>query len=259
MNEKKGNFSYYFYVDYFLGINYKAIENDRQNVKLLNRKTQELIDFVFNSKPQKIGNVNFEMKTKAPGLIAGIGYPHSIDKIKGGLKFGFSLDYTTGIPYIPGSSIKGVVRDVLGIDDDERIQRLRQEIKKHPEKKEENELMIENINRMKPQKEAFLKKITGEKFEDIKKELFSEDVFLDAFLVAENEKIFDDDFITPHRELFKNPVPIRFLKIKKDVRFLFNFDFNKNARLKEKLIKEILKNIGVGAKTNMGYGRFEEV
>jgi len=53
-----------------------------------------------------------ELTTVYPGLLIGSGYPHESSVI-GELKLGFHFDYTTGLPVIPGSSIKGVLRDAF--------------------------------------------------------------------------------------------------------------------------------------------------
>jgi len=218
------NFSYYFYVDYFKDIDYFNLAS-KKNEEKLKRKSNDLLNFKITSTPKKLGNTSFVLKLLPPGAIFGIGYLHDID-IKGGFKLGLSLDYTTGVPYIPGSSIKGVVRDFF---DGEKLLK---------EKKE------------------WIKLIVDVDFYELKKELIEEDIFFDAFVVANNEKIFDEDYITPHKEITKNPIPIKFLKIKAYTKFRFCFEFKKHKNEKEKLIKEILKR-GVGAKTSFGFGRFE--
>lgn len=48
-----------------------------------------------------------------PGLIAGTGTARAIPDIEGCIQNGISLDHTTGLPYISGSSIKGSLRSAL--------------------------------------------------------------------------------------------------------------------------------------------------
>ena len=224
------NFSYYFYVDYFKDINYENLK-EKSNEKVLKKKSNDLLKFKITSNPMKIGNSCLDLKLLPPGLLVGVGYPHEINGIKGGFKFGLSLDYTTGIPYIPGSSIKGVIKDFFGGE------------------KPEKDKYIKS-------KKEWIKSIIGEfDFDELRRELFEKDIFFDAFIIANNEEIFDEDFITPHKKLTKNPVPLRILKIKPYVKFRFCFEFFENREKKEKLIKEILKR-GVGAKTSFGFGRF---
>jgi CRISPR-associated protein Cmr6 len=225
------NFSYYFYVDYFKDLDYSNLQS-KDNKKILDNKSNNLLHFKITNNPTKFGNCSFDMQVSSPGLLVGIGYPHEIEEIKGGFKFGLSLDYTTGVPYIPGSSIKGVLKDIFG-----------------GEKPNKDKLIKE--------KKEWIKSIIGEfDFEVLREELFEgEDIFFDAFIIANNEKVFDDDYITPHKQITKEPIPLRFLKIK-NAKFRFCFYFKKNKEKKEKLIKEVLKR-GVGAKTAFGFGRFQ--
>jgi hypothetical protein len=61
---------------------------------------------------------------------------------------------------------------------------------------------------------------------------------------------------------FTSPNPIQFLKVLPKVKFQFQFQLKEGGGLKEKqkelLFKEILCFMGAGAKTNVGYGQFEE-
>ena len=97
--------------------------------------------------------------------------------------------------------------------------------------------------------------------------MYEHDVYLDAHITGTNnegKRIFGEDYITPHLEALKNPVPVRFLKILPGVRFQFNFilhDSNLAGMAisvadKEQLYRGILQQFGVGAKTNVGYGQF---
>ena len=52
---------------------------------------------------------SFELYTAYPGVLIGTGNPHEIS-MENAIKCGFSFDYVTGLPYIPGSSIKGMLR-----------------------------------------------------------------------------------------------------------------------------------------------------
>ena len=198
----------------------------------------------------------FELKTTYPGLLVGAGYMHPVsEKNEEDFQLGFYFDWTTGVPVIPGSTVKGVLRSVFPGDDknDEIIE-------------EKCEYLVEcadlgNIEN----KIKFIKKLEINIFEK------KGDVFFDAFIpnngIPNNGKIFAEDYITPHPHPFKNPKPIRFLKIGPDVIFKFQFHL-KDSRIKlnnkdfvdvkvetkEKLFKKILKDFGIGAKRNTGYG-----
>jgi CRISPR-associated protein Cmr6 len=82
-----------------------------------------------------------------------------------------------------------------------------------------------------------------------------------------------DDYITSHQNWnnlkmspFQNPNPVRFLKVRSGVTFTFGFrltdtvisdDLLFSKELKRELFKKILLDLGIGAKTNVGYGQFE--
>lgn len=109
------------------------------------------------------------------------------------------------------------------------------------------------------------------------------DIFHDAILSGpENTTFLGDDFITPHKnttkdnipDALKNPNPIQFLKVLPGKSFTFQFRLTdkyfllnpKTKELEEKerllsaehrrlLFQAILEDIGIGAKTNVGYGQ----
>jgi len=64
---------------------------------------------------------SFELTTIYPGLLIGAGYSHpALKEIKksdrdevGDFQLGFFFDHTTGLPVIPGSSVKGVLKSVF--------------------------------------------------------------------------------------------------------------------------------------------------
>ena len=75
-----------------------------------------------------------------------------------------------------------------------------------------------------------------------------------------SNRILGDDYITPHKDEFSSPIPIKFLKVMPNVVFKFSFDLKDSKSLnitkkqKEELFKSIILDLGVGAKTNIGYG-----
>ncbi|MGN0502005.1 MAG: type III-B CRISPR module RAMP protein Cmr6, partial [Ruminococcus sp.] len=155
-------------------------------------------------------------------------------------KMGFSFDYVTGQPYIPGSSVKGV---------------LRSHFKNHPEAVAE----ILNSNG----KYCVSKEDVG----NLEKLIFdNSDVFLDAVVYdgSKNKKLIGFDYITPHKEVTQNPNPIKIIKVLPDVCFEFRFvlsDKEINGRIFPAgklrcLFCELLCIFGAGAKTNAGYGNF---
>lgn len=211
---------------------------------------------VINSLSKLNNYETFNLKTTYPGLLIGSGVSHGVTS-EADIKVGLQFDYTTGLPYIPGSSIKGVLRSVFP---DPNLS------------KEDNESHIEYL-RIK------LKEITGKEWkkEDIsslRKKLFEEgensslrDIFFDALMVGTSSKakpFLGNDYITPHKNPFDDPTPIQFIKVLPDVEFRFSFQLNANVpELKPKerilLYKKILLDWGVGAKVNLGYGDMVEI
>jgi len=191
------------------------------------------------------GFAGFYMKTAYPGMLIGAGYAHDFktddDSANESIKIGFSFDYTNGLPYIPGSSVKGVLRSMFR------------------EKEVLSELLAACIG-----KEAAdsvdADALENDIFED------GRDTFLDAVLIAgdKNGKILGEDYITPHEKETKNPVPIKMIKILPDVFFEFRFILKDSvdgqgnvilsAAQKKELFGALLEISGAGAKTNVGYG-----
>ncbi len=194
------------------------------------------------------GVMSFSLKTTYPGLIIGAGYNHPASEKEEGqssdFQLGFYFDHTTGMPLIPGSTVKGILKSIFPKEEDAG------------EIKEEKLIYINTILN----KENLLKQDNWER-------LFEKgNIFFDAYVsgMPENGKIFAEDYITPHTKgPFKNPTPIRFLKIAPDVTFTFQVKL-KDSDLgdgqiittseKLALFKKILLDFGIGAKRNVGYG-----
>lgn len=206
----------------------------------------------------------FRMKTSYPGLLVGTGYAHEAEKGSNDcIKLGFSFDYVTGQPYVPGSSVKGMLKscfqpDVVGGVLGE-IQENAQDYKIPKE-----DLLTQNQ----------IATLTN-KLEDLKTDIFDgRDVFFDAVLysggrinsesLGEKKKgnVMALDYITPHGEATKNPTPLMMVKVLPDVIFEFRFRLSDSivegitvsAQQKIALFRTLLELFGVGAKTNVGYG-----
>lgn len=93
---------------------------------------------------------------------------------------------------------------------------------------------------------------------------YERDVFFDAFPVLSDKssiRLFEIDTITHHTSPFEDPNPISFLKIRPRVSFSFLFKLHDgilSRRQKLLLFYKILCDKGVGAKTNVGYGKFKD-
>ncbi len=228
------NLGWFFYKDYFNDINWNDLKSNF-NEKNIKNKIIKLIDQQIKIKESlNLGNIYFTATTTYPGLLIGSGYLHELPDIKGQAILGFDFDYTTGLPVIRGSSIKGVLRSAF----------------EHPEYIQD----ILNNNSI--------------DVEDLKQDIFEnqKDIFFDAEIVKAGTKILEDDYITPHKETLKNPIPLRFIKIAPNVTFRFDFvltDYKKDNIFISKndkviLFAQILCDLGIGAKTNVGYGKFED-
>ena len=202
----------------------------------------------------KLGKHGFPLNTTSPGLIIGSGYTHGIASDED-VKTGFYFDHTTGLPLIPGSSVKGVLRSLFGLAQKNRTERY---------KEEKTAFIRELLNDESIDVDALAKEI----FEGIDARtqkplpIYQRDRFYDATIVAvENGELIQEDYITPHKEPLKNPIPIKIIKVAGGVSFRFDFDLQDSiitAVQKELLFAKLLQFSGIGAKTNVGYGQFEE-
>ena len=226
--QKNPNLGWLFYKEYFFDLNYQNIESNENKIK---NKIKNILNTRVTYKNQKnpFSNFNFELTTIYPGLLLGSGYLHELPDVKGQIILGFDFDYTTGLPIIRGSSIKGVLRSAF------------------EHKEYIKELLDDNT--------IDINYLIDKIFEN------RNDIFFDAFAIKSKGKILNDDYITPHKSELKNPIPLRFIKVSPEVTFRFEFRLSDAGIKKEKklnLFKQIILDLGLGAKTNVGYGKFKE-
>jgi CRISPR-associated protein Cmr6 len=210
----------------------------------------------------------FHLKTTYPGLLIGGGYTHDTGA-KGDFKIGFFFDHTSGQPIIPGSSVKGVLRSVFELDTND------------DGKKFTGEKYVSAFNFFLKEAQIFNIDITEpEIIRNFKREIFGSkkkpgiDIFFDAVIDitrSGSKRIVSTDFITPHKHMgtprrpeldqFSNPTPLMLLKVTPQIYFEFRFKLTDselmNVPSKLKFFEAILKTLGIGAKTNVGYGQFE--
>jgi len=237
------NLGWLFYKEYFRGLNYADLENE-ENEHIIQKKVKNLItQTVTLDKDEMLGNTHFKATTTYPGLILGSGNIHELPDIKGQAILGFSFDYTSGLPIIAGSSIKGVLRSAF----------------KYPEYIQEilNSMGVEANIYEQDEAKAIVSKI-----KELELEIFdNNDIFFDAVVVASGgSTLLGDDYITPHGDALKNPIPLRFIKVMPNVTFRFDFELTSgliSKRAKSELFQNILEDLGLGAKTNVGYGKFD--
>lgn len=223
---------------------YKNIKKDTIN-KLLDKKHQDQASFCVSFSP-KYETVIFKAKLKTP-LITGIGetHPHEVSMV---------FDHNLGIPYIPASGIKGIVRfaHTLGLIAD---------IPQEKIKTDKNGKYFDD----------------EEAWTDVPQLFGTQDkrgavVFLDAY--PENVPDLHVDIMNPHYGEYYgddtnrippadylNPVPIKFLTVAMGTVFIFRALVAKESpELLSKVKKAFNKALtleGVGAKTAVGYGIFD--
>ncbi len=240
------NCGWLFYKKPFLG--------NRLNLKEANDEL--LSSKFFKYRYPHATHANIKLKTIYPGLVIGSGYMHSMSNQPENFDFGFYFDYTTGMPVIPGSSVKGVLRSLFGQNKKE----------KYPTEKESLiQTLVKEITGI---ENVDVNALFNEIFEGIDNNgnpipMYKRDKFFDAFISKgdEDRLIFEDDHITPHKKPLIDPDPNRMLKVRPDVEFTFVFELYDgllSAEQKEELFLQLLLFNGVGAKTNVNYGQFEE-
>lgn len=248
--------------------------------------------------------MGFRLYTQYPGLITGTGTDHATDS-KNEYKLGLTFDYTTGLPLIPGSSVKGLLRSAFpnSVDSTKDQKQSSEEIEKLKIYQANRRAYILQLlrseainfsvedqqNKINKIKEAEGVTSLGEydivdlieysifagqtigKDEDGKPALqsrssYSRDIFYDAYINQSHHKegkYLASDFLAPHHpEVYKDPNPIQFLKILPQVEFQFQFKLQEGPFLsvaqKKALFKRIILDLGIGAKTNVGYGHLSE-
>lgn len=255
----KNNISKLFYKDYYKEIDFtyacrgdnECGKSNQDKINDINRsiKDSELVDIPplkFESCSEKYYDEPMRFKILYPGLVTGIGLVHDSKKIKGAFNLGMHFDYTYGMPVVYGSSVKGV---------------LRQYFKEFYQGEIDKDELLKDI-------------FSGITSDGVRKSVYDRDIFFDAVIVEsysdgnDNEHLLEDDSITPHgKDPLKNPIPITMLKIAAGCKIEFRFCLKDSlvdgklfkAKQKWDCFKEILKTVGVGAKTNVGYGQLEAI
>lgn len=188
--------------------------------------------------------------TVYPSLTLGLGYAHDTSE-KDDYKLGFMFDHTTGLPYIPGSTLKGVLRSMFPFDEEdrERLDFI-------------NDLLGESYSYEKLyeiEKSIFGKK---PKDSDTKDDAQSKDIFYDGYFETMEGGFLASDNLTPHKDEITSPIPLRFLKIAPETKLVLQFELKENEKIgkteRMELYRGILSWTGLGAKTNVGYGQLEE-
>ncbi|MEM9260932.1 MAG: type III-B CRISPR module RAMP protein Cmr6, partial [Bacteroidota bacterium] len=233
---------------------------------------------------------SFTLTTQYPGLLIGTGYTHDIAAV-GATKIGFFFDHTTGLPVLPGSSLKGIARaafpgrDLANAKKEEEPNKKKALLTLAGGKAAYLRTVLTKIGIPEEQVSAadFLPLLEQELFhghlglEEEGKPIPTNQRFIchDAVIVDAEGPILGPDFITPHKsrqegipDTIVEPNPIQLTKVLAGVRFQFTIQARASYRMPEgpvkatlspeqtlALVKRILLDLGVGAKTNTGYGQ----
>ena len=256
-----------YYKDYFQGIDFSVLLENKEEAKKKNRQViervnREILDTPFVQPSERVrANWCPQLKVEYPGLVTGIGINHEAN-IEGEFKLGIHLDYLTGMPVIYGSSVKGMLRDVFS--DVDYIKRMLGKIleKGVAESIDVNDLVKDIFD---GKEVEIIDGLTGKEKKYRNKSIYKRDIFHDAVLISGDSqgKVLRSDYITPHfRDVLKDPIPIGFVKIAPGAVIEFRFRLVDSDYLSKEqkcsLFYCILQTFAVGAKTNVGYGNLTE-
>ncbi len=178
---------------------------------------------------------------------------------------GFILDRNTGVPFIPASALKGVLRLAHALDIAEKIDL-------EPDSRGTYEIS---------DREMTLRKYFGDTDTGLKDSVRGQLVFLDAFPAT--VPTMKKDIMNPHFGKYykgeapptetENPIPVMFMSVKEGIDFKFRLFilplaegatvprlFDENDRLAiMSMVTRACEQLGFGAKTSVGYGRMSAV
>lgn len=197
---------------------------------------------------------SFALMTSYPGLLVGAGNIHSAQTGDREVKLGFSIDFTTGLPVIPGSTVKGMLRSAFINHQDYVAGCLQRFDEKDAIKKLEYEIFGDYHHY----------DSSAQSLQPGPEERGGTDVFFDAVPVEADKagRLYGVDYVTPHKaehgmDGLKNPIPLKMFKVLPGVTYLFRFSLKDGmleAAEKLALFRTIICDLGIGAKTNTGYG-----
>lgn len=299
------NLKHAFYKWYYEDIDWLNATAEDTIASSLRNKNQRLFDYKPDREdleslilfPYVKNYYQISLTTIYPGLLLGSGYTHEINN-KEELILGFFMDHITGLPLIPGSSVKGALRsvfpsfksnakNVVEADLSEDKVDAKQKAKANyifDVLSDMNDRIKEDIIKLNAEEQLhFVYQLENYMFEgktfvnkDEKWEVKSipmkqRTTFFDAGIIHpyEGKSIMGGDVITPHGDKpLRNPTPLPFLKVLPDVTFNFQFSIRDiqlqngieiEAGVIKGLFERILMDMGIGAKTNVGYGQMEKV
>ncbi len=293
LNQYYGNFGLYFTKfneieeDKDKGFK-KSINNEKNLIDVYNgqNKVDKLLSEKHKYQDQYIdsmknkGYIGFRKRYKlTTKMITGIG-SFSFSEI------GMTFDYCLGVPYIPASSVKGVVRSIYimklisegyfkNILINDRIEKY--DVLKETSYEEFLKILTDKLKNEELRQWTDIYKYFGGKLrldnEKEAKTYIGNIIFLDIY--PEKKPILATEINNVHYRKYydsagklspidnENPNPIKYLVIEKNciftVRYLVKYKvFSKNQiDYVNKIIEEAFTLNGIGAKTNIGFGTFD--
>jgi len=263
---KETNF-FYLYNFPVIEVNYKIMLNesianyrwDEKFLENINANKQKMMESLKES-GYLIEQFDLKLQWR---LIVGLGASHPQET-------SMTLHHIFGIPYIPGSALKGVSRHYMiwkFVDENEKKLNSLLDISNFVE-------LLEKLNKALEKEENLPVSVGNISFKDLIHIFGTQNrqgkiIFFDAYPIEEIKlKI---DIMNPHYPDYytkdkpptdwQNPIPIKFLTVE-DTKFRFYLATkHKDQNLlnhARKILNDALLNYGVGAKTSLGYGLFEE-
>jgi len=302
------NLKHFYYRGYFAGAELAQpkrktdarVALDKKNEAYFKKQNEHLLAATPTlSTELTLGNsISLRLAVQNPGLLPGVGYPHEVG-YAGEFKLGFHFDHTSGLPVLPGSSVKGALRSVFPqynyAEDEPAIFKPAGKAEKTELQKAKASFIVELFkdiaaaNRLElpaavnlPEGiPAFAHMLELALFEGwdfpeqgkpTRRPMSKHATCFDAFPTkfAETKKqprLLGRDALTPHGDKpLKDPIPLPFLKILPGVVFTFLFRlpeftvqrFKMTQAIQFSLFEAILERVGMGAKTNVGYGRLRD-
>lgn len=232
---------------------YDRLKNSKLLKSQLQKRHEDHRHFCQMHAENGAGIIEIKAELKTP-LITGIGNTHPSE-------VGMTLDHTLGIPYIPATSIKGLVRlaHILNLLDDpvkcDQLITGKELDDTHPdslipaifggdlEQGENQEKRIGSVNFL----DAYPEKVP--------------DLHVDIMNSHYGDYYADDKSLTPPAD-YLNPNLIQFLTVEKGTVFIFRAVIHGNDALADSVRQAFYKALedeGIGAKTATGYGRFKRL
>lgn len=264
---KETNFFYLYNNFPVIEVNYKVMLNesivnyqwDEKFLENINASKQKMMESLKES-GYLIEQFDLKLQWR---LIVGLGASHPQET-------SMTLHHIFGIPYIPGSALKGASRHYMiwkFVDENQK------KLSSLLDKSNFVEL-LEKLNKALEKEENLTVSVGNISFKDLIHIFGTQNrqgkiIFFDAYPIEEIKlKI---DIMNPHYPDYytkdkpptdwQNPIPIKFLTVE-DTKFRFYLaakDKDQNLlNHARKILNEALLNYGVGAKTSLGYGLFEE-